>query len=91
MALDGCGLDVGHRQLGGGMPFEQLARQGAVARAELEDLGIGHIGHFVERDLRELLGVAEHLAGPLERADHAALLLLVDVIAVEVLQAVGLQ
>ena len=73
------------------MPFEQLARQRAVARAELEDPGIGHVGHFVERDPRELLGLAECLTGPLQRTDHAALLVLVDVLAVEVLQAIGLK
>ena len=74
------------------MPFEQLARQPAVAGAELEDLGIGHVGHFVEGDARELLGVAEDLAGPLQRPDHAALArFVVDVVAVEVLQPVGLQ
>ena len=54
-----CRLDVGDGELGGGMPFEQLARQPAVSRAEFEDLGVGHVGHLVERDVRELLGVAE--------------------------------
>ena len=73
------------------MPFEQLAREGAVAGPELEDLGIGHVSHFVERDSRELLGLAERLAGPLQRSEHTALLFLVDVVAVEVLEAVGLQ
>jgi len=62
-----------------------------MARAELEDLGIGHVSHFVERDLGELLVLAERLTGPLERPDHAALLRLVDVLAVEVLQAIGLK
>ena len=73
------------------MPVEQLARQPAVAGPELEDLGVGHLGHFVEGDSRELLGVTEDLAGPLERPDHAALHFVVDVVAVEVLQAAGLQ
>src|SRR6476659_4900778 len=88
---DGLRLDVGHRHRGPRMPFEQLAGQPAVARAELEDLGVGHVGHLIEHNACEPLGVAEEFAHPIQRPDDAALDLVVDVVAVEVLQAIGLQ
>ena len=74
-----------------GCSFQQLARQPAVPRAQLQNLGIGHVGHLVERDVREFLVVAEELARPLQGPDHTALDAIVDVVAVEILQPVGLQ
>ena len=73
------------------MHFQQLARQTAMPRAQLQNLGIGHVGHLVERNVCELLVVSEELARPLQRADHTALDAIVDVVAVEILQPVGLQ
>ena len=62
-----------------------------MARAQLQNLGIGDIGHLVERNVCELLVVSEELARPFQRADHAALDALVDVVAVEIFQPIGLQ
>src|SRR5215218_212584 len=62
-----------------------------MAGAELEDSRVGHVCHLVECDPGELLGVAEDVAGPLQRPDHAALLLLIDVVAIEILEPIGLQ
>jgi hypothetical protein len=73
------------------MPFEHLARQAAVPRAQFQHPGIGDVGDLLEGDGREAVMVAEHVAGPAQRVDDAALGALVHVIAVEVLQAVGLQ
>jgi hypothetical protein len=64
------------------MPFQQLARQPAMARVELEDLGVGQVCHLVQRDAREPRGVAEEFARSLQRTDHAGLDLGVDVVAV---------
>ena len=74
-----------------GCSLQQLGGQSAVTGTELEDSGIGDVGHFLEREVRELLVVAEPFAGALQRRHHAALDGRVDVIAVEVLQPVGLQ
>ena len=70
------GVDIGDGDLGRRMGLQEQSRHRAVARAEFEDLRVGHIGEDVECQAGELL-LAFHVV--------------VDVIAVEVLVSVGLQ
>jgi hypothetical protein len=54
------------------------------------DPGIGHVSHLVERDARGLLVPTENPFAAVESADHSAFQI-IDVVAVEVLQTIGLQ
>ena len=91
---DGFLVDVGDGQPRCRMPVEQPAGQPAVAGTEFQDARIGDIGDLVEGELGEPVVVAEHLAGPVQGPDHAALECLVrrlDGVPVQVLRSVGLQ
>jgi Resolvase, N terminal domain len=79
-----------NRDVGGGMHLQQRSRQPAVAGAEFEDLGIGHVGDLIDRDARELLVCTENPSKAVQRADHSAFQMVV-VAAEVVFQTIGLQ
>ena len=86
------GVDVGDRQLSSGVSLQQLARQPAEAGPEFENLRRGDIGHLIKHHLGQFRVSTEESSpsGAVERADDL-LLQIVDVVAVQVFQPVGLQ
>jgi hypothetical protein len=84
------GVDVGDRDVGAAVHFQQSARQPAVAGAEFEDLGIRHVADFLEHDSGDRPVQPEQPSHPVEGSDGRALLAFY-VVAIDVFRKVGLQ
>ena len=83
-------VDIGDREVGAGMHFQQGPRQPAVAGAEFEDLGIRHVADFLEHDPGNRAVQPEQPSHPVQGSDGRALLA-IYVVAVDVFRKVGLQ
>jgi hypothetical protein len=73
------------------MQLEDLGRKFAMARTQFQDARTGDVGHHIQCGAGVLFVQIEQCAQPVEHPDDLLLDLIGRVVAVEVLQRIGLE